>query len=67
MNPATKTCDTISDLLCDDGSMATFNEPGGLCVDPQCKLLYIADTNNHDVKTICLETKLVNSVSTDPC
>ncbi|XP_055906089.1 NHL repeat-containing protein 2 [Eupeodes corollae] len=35
-----------------------FNEPGGLCVDSTGKMLYIADTNNHTIQIVDLETML---------
>ncbi|XP_055855669.1 NHL repeat-containing protein 2 [Episyrphus balteatus] len=35
-----------------------FNEPGGLCVGSSGKLLYIADTNNHTIQIVDLETML---------
>lgn len=40
-----------------------LNEPGGLCYDPQNNRLYIADTNNCDIKVLDLEKKKVYSVS----
>ncbi|XP_076811458.1 NHL repeat-containing protein 2-like isoform X2 [Clavelina lepadiformis] len=38
----------------DEVSPGNLNEPGGICVDSQCEHLYIADTNNHKVKVLCL-------------
>uniref|UniRef100_A0A4W4EMU5 NHL repeat-containing protein 2 n=1 Tax=Electrophorus electricus TaxID=8005 RepID=A0A4W4EMU5_ELEEL len=40
-----------------------FNEPGGLCVAEGGKLLYVADTNNHRIKVLDLETQTVSLVS----
>ncbi|XP_042623772.1 NHL repeat-containing protein 2-like [Cyprinus carpio] len=37
-----------------------FNEPGGLCLGEGGKLLYVADTNNHCIKVLDLETKTVS-------
>jgi len=42
---------------------SSFNEPGGLCVGEGGKLLYVADTNNHHIKVLDLETKTVSLVS----
>ncbi|XP_051959095.1 NHL repeat-containing protein 2 [Xyrauchen texanus] len=39
---------------------SSFNEPGGLCVGDGGKLLYVADTNNHCIKVLDLETKTVS-------
>ncbi|XP_062859811.1 NHL repeat-containing protein 2 [Trichomycterus rosablanca] len=37
-----------------------LNEPGGLCVAEGGKLLYVADTNNHRIQMLDLETKTVS-------
>ena len=42
------------------------NEPGGLCCDSKSRKLYIADTNNHDIKVLHLDTESVHSVSSLP-
>lgn len=42
---------------------STFNEPGGLCVEANGCLLYVADTNNHQIKVLDLETKIVSMAS----
>ncbi|KAK7122500.1 hypothetical protein R3I94_019572 [Phoxinus phoxinus] len=39
---------------------SSFNEPGGLCVGEGGKLLYVADTNNHHIKVLDLETKTLS-------
>ena len=41
---------------------AQFSEPGGLCVSHDCSNLYVADTNNHCIKIVDLESKLVSQV-----
>lgn len=43
-----------------DASQAQFDEPGGL--DYANGLLYVADTNNHNIRVIDLATGLVNTV-----
>ena len=40
-----------------------LNEPGGLCYDSLNNRLYMADTNNCDIKVLDLEKKKVYSVS----
>lgn len=47
-----------------DGKMRIFNEPAGLCASIDNKKLYIADTNNHNIKTLHL-TKEGNIESTE--
>uniref|UniRef100_A0A671KPI2 NHL repeat-containing protein 2-like n=1 Tax=Sinocyclocheilus anshuiensis TaxID=1608454 RepID=A0A671KPI2_9TELE len=39
---------------------SSFNEPGGLCLGEGGKLLYVADTNNHCIKVLDLQTKTVS-------
>ncbi|XP_077114064.1 NHL repeat-containing protein 2 isoform X1 [Ranitomeya variabilis] len=39
---------------------ASFSEPGGLCATPDGRLLYVADTNNHQIKVLDMETKMVS-------
>ncbi|XP_060568528.1 NHL repeat-containing protein 2-like [Ruditapes philippinarum] len=41
---------------------AELNEPGGLCSDWRGKKVYIADTNNHDIKVLNLEEHTVRSL-----
>lgn len=36
----------------------TFNEPAGMCMSTNGKKLYVADTNNHTIKIVCLDDKL---------
>ncbi|XP_059155942.1 NHL repeat-containing protein 2-like isoform X2 [Physella acuta] len=42
-----------------DLSSCEFNEPGGLAVHPASKLIYVADTNNHEIKVIDLSEKTI--------
>ncbi|XP_030751794.1 NHL repeat-containing protein 2 isoform X2 [Sitophilus oryzae] len=37
-----------------DTATATFKEPAGLCLSPDGKKIYLADTNNHQIKIISL-------------
>ncbi|XP_060063589.1 NHL repeat-containing protein 2-like [Ylistrum balloti] len=39
-----------------------LNEPGGLCVDQTNQILYIADTNNHVIRTVDLATSMVSQL-----
>ena len=65
---ATKKCTTLagwsgqSGLV--DGSFehAQFSEPGGLCLDPTGKTLFVADTNNHVIRVLDLDQKTVRQV-----
>ena len=41
---------------------ATFNEPGDLKFSSDCKLLYVADTNNHDIRVLDMEKESVSTV-----
>ncbi|KAM4703614.1 NHL repeat-containing protein 2 [Rhinophrynus dorsalis] len=66
VDPKTKNCITLagtgraSNITGPSFTQATFNEPGGLCVGGDGQLLYVADTNNHQIKVLDLETKLVS-------
>ena len=40
-----------------------FNEPGGVCMDVIGNVLYVADTNNHRIRKVNLETNSVETVS----
>lgn len=42
---------------------ALFSEPGGLCVDPEGKVVVVADTNNHAIRVLDLEKEVVTMVS----
>ena len=46
-----------------DLGVVEFSEPGGLAVSPGGKVIYIADTNNHAIKTLDWETQEVKEVS----
>ncbi|XP_029466312.1 NHL repeat-containing protein 2 [Rhinatrema bivittatum] len=39
---------------------SAFNEPGGLCVGGNGHSLYVADTNNHQIKVLDLDTRVVS-------
>lgn len=64
-----KNCATLagtgeaSNIIGSSITTSTFNEPGGLCVEDGGQFLYIADTNNHQIKVIDLETHTVSLVS----
>ncbi|XP_073540766.1 NHL repeat-containing protein 2 [Phyllobates terribilis] len=38
----------------------SFSEPGGLCAASDGRVLYVADTNNHQIKVLDMETKMVS-------
>ncbi|XP_075071737.1 NHL repeat-containing protein 2 [Mixophyes fleayi] len=66
VDPKTKSCITLAGTG-EAGNVtglsfmqASFNEPGGLCVGGGGHLLYVADTNNHHIKVLDLETRLVS-------
>lgn len=68
MDPKTKSCTTLAGTgdasnVSSGFSESTFNEPGGLCIGANGQLLYVADTNNHQIKVMDLETKTVSVVS----
>ena len=69
MDPKTKNCITLagtgnaSNMIGSSFTDSTFNEPGGLCIGENGQLLYVADTNNHQIKVLDLETKTVSVVS----
>ncbi|XP_043958530.1 NHL repeat-containing protein 2 isoform X2 [Gambusia affinis] len=64
VDPKTKQCTTLAgtgeagDTLGPQFSKTCFNEPGGICISGN--LLYVADTNNHKIKVLNLDS---NSVS----
>nr|XP_048712109.1 NHL repeat-containing protein 2 isoform X2 [Caretta caretta] len=66
VDPKMKNCATLagtgeaSNVVGSSLTQSTFNEPGGLCVEENGRLLYIADTNNHQIKVLDLETKIVS-------
>ncbi|KAF7666538.1 hypothetical protein LDENG_00102920 [Lucifuga dentata] len=66
VDPKTKICSTLAgtgeagNTLGPGFSKSCFNEPGGICVGKSGKLLYVADTNNHQVKVLDLASKTVS-------
>ncbi|XP_062070912.1 NHL repeat-containing protein 2 [Lepus europaeus] len=66
VDPKTKSCTTLAGTGNTDNvtgssfTESTFNEPGGLCVGENGQLLYVADTNNHQIKVMDLETKTIS-------
>ncbi|XP_045925412.1 NHL repeat-containing protein 2 [Micropterus dolomieu] len=66
VDPKTKQCSTLAgtgeagESLRPEFNESCFNEPGGICVGDSGKLLYVADTNNHQVKVLDLATKTVS-------
>uniref|UniRef100_A0A672JFR6 NHL repeat-containing protein 2 n=1 Tax=Salarias fasciatus TaxID=181472 RepID=A0A672JFR6_SALFA len=68
VDPKTKLCSTLAgtgeagDALGPEFSKACFSEPGGICVSGGGRLLYVADTNNHQVKVLDLVSKTVSPV-----
>ncbi|PNJ65549.1 NHLRC2 isoform 2 [Pongo abelii] len=66
VDPKTKNCTTLAgtgdtnNVTSSSFTESTFNEPGGLCVGENGQLLYVADTNNHQIKVMDLETKMVS-------
>lgn len=69
VDPKTKQCSTLAgtgeagDTLGPEFNMSSFSEPGGICVGDGGKLLYVADTNNHQVKVLDLASETVSLVS----
>ncbi|XP_070608773.1 NHL repeat-containing protein 2 isoform X2 [Erythrolamprus reginae] len=66
VDPKMKNCATLagtgeaSNIIGSSITTSTFNEPGGLCVEDGGQFLYIADTNNHQIKVIDLETRSIS-------
>ncbi|XP_019938691.2 NHL repeat-containing protein 2 [Paralichthys olivaceus] len=66
VDPKTKQCCTLAgtgeagDALGPEFDKSCFNEPGGICVGGEEKLLYVADTNNHQIKILDLSSKTVS-------
>ncbi|XP_011357623.1 NHL repeat-containing protein 2 [Pteropus vampyrus] len=66
VDPKTKNCTTLagtgdaSNVIGSSFTESTFNEPGGLCIGENGQLLYVADTNNHQIKVMDLETKMIS-------
>ncbi|XP_067100306.1 NHL repeat-containing protein 2 [Osmerus mordax] len=66
VDPKTKQCRVLAgtgeagDVLGPGFLDSAFNEPGGLCVGAGVRVLYVADTNNHQVKVLDMDTKTVS-------
>ncbi|XP_078269596.1 NHL repeat-containing protein 2 [Rhinoraja longicauda] len=66
INPKTKHCTTLagtgkaSNVIGPNFKQATFNEPGDVCVGENGNVLYVADTNNHQIKVLDLEMETVS-------
>lgn len=73
VDPKAKQCSTVAgtgeagDTVGPELSQSCFNEPGGLCVADGGRTLYVADTNNHQIKVLDLVSKTVSlfPISTD--
>lgn len=73
VDPKAKQCSTLAgtgeagDTVGPEFSKSCFNEPGGLCVADGGRTLYVADTNNHQIKVLDLDSKTVSlfPISTD--
>ncbi|KAK5905988.1 hypothetical protein CgunFtcFv8_001892 [Champsocephalus gunnari] len=73
VDPKTKQCSTLAgtgeaaDTAGPEFNTSCFNEPGGICVGDNGKILYVADTNNHQIKVLDLSSKTVSlfPISTD--
>lgn len=68
VDPKAKQCSTLAgtgeagDALGPAFHQALFNEPAGICVGGGGKLLYVADTNNHRVAVLNLDSRTVAPV-----
>lgn len=66
VDPKAKQCSTLAgtgeagDTVGPAFNQACFNEPGGLCVADGGRTLYVADTNNHQIKVLDLNSKTVS-------
>lgn len=73
VDPKTKQCATLAgtgepgDNVGPDFNQSCFNEPGGICVANGGRILYVADTNNNQIKVLDLDSKTVSlfPISTD--
>lgn len=72
VDPKTKECSTLAgtgeagNSLGPDFSQSRFNEPGGICAGGGGRLLYVADTNNHQIKVLDLASNTVSLVGRAP-
>ncbi|CAH1175658.1 unnamed protein product [Phaedon cochleariae] len=48
---------TVPSIDTTDGTARRFREPAGLCLSRNDKKLYLADTNNHEIKVLHLDAK----------
>lgn len=67
VDPRSKTCSTLAGtgqpgLTNGPFQAAQFSEPGGLCIDPEGKTLFVADSNNHMIRVLDLEQCEVTQV-----
>lgn len=68
VDPKTKQCSTLAgtgeagNTLGPDFTQSRFNEPGGICAGGGGRLLYVADTNNHQIKVLDLASNIVSLV-----
>ncbi|XP_057682331.1 NHL repeat-containing protein 2 isoform X2 [Corythoichthys intestinalis] len=66
VDPKTKQCRTLAgtgkagDAAGPAFLASRFNEPGGICVGAGGDLLYLADTNNHQIKVLDLRSETVS-------
>lgn len=66
VDPKTKNCTTLAgtgetnNAISSSFTESSFNEPGGLCTGQNGRLLYVADTNNHQIKVMDLETRTIS-------
>lgn len=72
VDPKAKQCSTLAgtgeagDAFGPAFHQSLFNEPAGICVGSGGKLLYVADTNNHRVKVLDLDSRTVSPVRKQP-
>uniref|UniRef100_UPI00398EFA1A NHL repeat-containing protein 2 isoform X1 n=2 Tax=Pristiophorus japonicus TaxID=55135 RepID=UPI00398EFA1A len=70
INPKTKRCATLagtgkaSNVIGPNFNQTTFNEPGDVCVGEHGNVLYVVDTNNHQIKVLDLEMQTVSVLPT---
>jgi hypothetical protein len=67
VDPTTKRCTTLagtgqSGLVDGPFEHAQFSEPGGLCLDPTERELFVADTNNHVIRVLDLDQRTVTQL-----
>lgn len=67
VEPRSKTCSTLAGTgqpghTNGPFEAAQFSEPGGLCIDPEGKILFVADSNNHMIRVLDLERQEVTEV-----